>query len=161
MSNNRKTYNFKAVGQLYDDIASQNAATLKQTPVGILTPVSFAQSGGTLFSMSFDVKQQIGDNLKNLLLTNTGERLMLPDFGANLRDFVFEVSNEDVVQSSIARIGRVVAKYMPFVELDNFETRTEKSKNGNTIGIVVRVTYSVPSIGATNQSVEAVIYAAG
>lgn len=161
MPDNRRTYSFKSVGQLQEDVEQQNDATIRQTPIGILTPVSFAKSGGTLFSMSVNVKDQIKDNLKNLLLTNQGERLMMTDFGANLRDLVFEVSNEDVVQACISRISRSVEKYMPFIELENFETRTETSKNGNTIGIVVRVTYAVPAIGATNQAVEAVVYAAG
>jgi len=161
MSNNRKVYSFKSVGQLQNEVEDQAQNTLKVSPIGILTPVSFAESGGTLFSMSFDVKQQIRDNLKNLLLTNRGERLMLNDFGADLLPLAYEYSNEDIVNAAISRISSVVSKYMPFVELENFETRVEDSTNGNTVGVVVRVTYSVPSIGADNQSVEAVIYAAG
>lgn len=161
MSNNRKIYSFKAVGQLQNEFEDQQEEVVKLQPIGILTPVSFAQSGGTLFSMSFDIKDQVRDNLKNLLLTNSGERLMLNDFGANLLPLVFESSNENVVNAAIVRISNVVARYMPFVELENFETRVENSTNGNTVGVVVRVTYAIPSIGVTNQSVEAVIYAAG
>jgi phage baseplate assembly protein W len=161
MSNNRKVYSFKAVGQLATSVAEQAQLTVVKDPIGILTPVSFAQFGGTLFSMSFDVKQQIRDNLKNLILTNTGERLMMTDLGADLRRLATEVSNEDVVNAAINSISSTVSKYMPFVELENFETRTEPSLNGSNIGIVVRVSYSVPSINATNQAVEAVIYAVG
>ena len=161
MSNNRKVYSFKSVGQTQEDFDSQQQKTIAVNPIGILTPVSFAQSGGTLFSMSFDVKEQIRDNLKNLLLTNKGERLMLNDFGVNLLPLVTEYSNEDVVSSAISRISVAVQKYMPFLDLENFEIRNESSTNGTTIGIVVRVTYGVPAIGVTNQAVEAVIYAVG
>jgi C-terminal processing protease CtpA/Prc len=86
---------------------------------------------------------------------------MMTDLGADLRRLVTEVSNEDVVNAAINSISSTVSKYMPFVELENFETRTEPSLNGSNIGIVVRVSYSVPSINATNQAVEAVIYAVG
>lgn len=161
MADNRKTYSFKAVGQTQNDVDAQRENVVRKTPIGILTPVSFAQSGGTLFSMSFDIKQQIRDNLKNLLLTNRGERLMLNDYGADLRALVTEYNNEDVVNAAISRISSSVEKYMPFVELDNFETRVEPSNNGSTIGVVVRVTYSVPSIGLSNQAVESIIYAVG
>lgn len=161
MSNNRKVYSFKSVGQTQDEYTSQQENVVRATPVGILTPVSFAQSGGTLFSMSFDVKQQIRDNLKNLLLTNRGERLMLNDFGADLRSLALEYGNENIVNAAISSIASSVGKYMPFIELENFETRTDPSMNGNTVGVIVRVTYGVPSIGLTNQAVEAVIYAAG
>lgn len=161
MSNNRKVYSFKSVGQAQDEYVAQRENIVPQSPIGILTPVSFAQSGGTLFSMSFDIKDQISDNLKNLLLTNRGERLMLNDFGADLRPLTIEVANENIINSAIVRISKTVGKYMPFVDLQDFETRTEPSLSGNTVGTVVRVTYSVPSIGLTNQAVEVVIYAAG
>lgn len=161
MADNRKVYSFKAVGQSQEDFTTQQENVVRQSPIGILTPVSFAQSGGTLFSMSYDVKQQVKDNLKNLLLTNRGERLMLNDFGADLRSLALEYTNDDVVNSAIVRISNAVKKYMPFISLENFETRTEPSVDGNTIGVVVRVTYAIPSIGAINQAVEAVIYAAG
>ena len=161
MSNNRKVYSFKSVGQLQEDYLVQRENVAKLTPIGILTPVSFSSNVGTMFSMSYDVKDQVRDNLKNLLLTNSGERLMMTDLGADLRSLVFELGNEDVVSAAISRVSKVVGKYMPFVELEDFETRTEDSQNGSTVGIVVRVTYSIPSIGATNQAVEAVIYAAG
>ena len=161
MSNNRKVYSFKSVGLTQDEFTAQRENVAVRAPIGILTPVSFAESGGTLFSMSFDIKDQIRDNLKNLLLTNKGERLMLGDFGADLRLLTLDVADENIINSAISRISRTVNKYMPFVDLQDFETRTEPSLNGNTVGTVVRVTYSVPSIGLTNQAVEVVIYAAG
>lgn len=161
MSNNRKVYSFKSVGELDNDLFEQDVNTVVSEPIGIITPISFAQAGGTLFNMTFDVSQQIKDNLKNLLLTNKGERLMLHDFGANLRPLVFELSNDQVAARAIRQISQSVGKYMPFVELENFETRIQKSDNGSTVGVIVRVTYSVPSIGVTDQAVEAAIYVAG
>lgn len=161
MSNNLRTYSFKSVGQKDTDIQSQKLATQKQTPIGILTPVSFDKSGGTLFSMSFDINKQIKDNLKNLILTNRGERLMMTDFGADLRVLATEFTNEDIVSATISKISDTVAKYMPFIELENFETRVDPSLNSSTVGVVVRITYSVPFIGVTNQAVETTIYAVG
>lgn len=160
MADYTRTYSFKSVGQLQNSYEDQQVNTLPNNPVGIITPVTFGSSG-QMFNMTFDVKQQIRDNLKNLILTNSGERLMLTDFGANLRPLVMELTNEDVANEAIRRISKTVAKYMPYVELDTFETRTQNSQNGSTVGIVVRVGYSIPSIGATNQFVEPIIYVAG
>lgn len=161
MSNNRKVYSFKSVGRLQNDIDAQNEKVVIKNPVGILTPISFATTGGTLFNMSYSLEEQVKDNLKNLLLTNRGERLMMTDLGADLRPLAFEYSNENVVAAAISRISAAVAKYMPFVSLENFETRVENSLNGDSIGVVVRVTYSIPNISLQNQAVEAVIYAVG
>ena len=155
-----KSYSFKSVGQLQSSYEDQQINTLPSIPVGITTPVSFG-GAGQMFSMTFDVKQQIKDNLKNLILTNSGERLMLTAFGANLRPLVMELTNDDVASEAIRRISKTVAKYMPYVELDTFETKIQNSQNGNTVGVVIRVGYSIPSIGITNQFVETIIYVAG
>lgn len=161
MSNNRKTYDFKSVGQLQNTYDQQQFDTVRKTPIGILTPVSFATTDGSMFSMSYNVIDQIKDNLKNLLLTNKGERLMLNDFGADIRRLGLEMMNDDIATTAIRQISSTVGKYMPFIDLQNFETRNQASEDGNTVGIVVRVTYAVPSIGVTNQAVEVVIHAAG
>lgn len=161
MSNNKKTYSFKSVGQLNDDYIEQQVQTLNRIPVGIKTPVSFNSSAGTMFDMNFSVVSQVRDNLKNLLLTNAGERLMLTDFGANLRPLATELSKDDVAAEAIRRISVSVAKYMPFVELDTFETSIVPTQDGSTIGVAIRVGYSVPSINATDQAVETIIYVIG
>lgn len=161
MAGNFKTYSFKSVGQLQETYEDQQFNTVISNPVGILTPISFAKGSGQMFNMSFNVKEQIRDNLKNLILTNSGERLMLSDLGANLRPLAFELTNDDIATSAIRRISSTVSKYMPFIELETFETRTEPSRDGVIAAVVVRVGYSVPSIGATSQFVEATIYAVG
>lgn len=161
MSNNRKTYSFKSVGLLQNVFEDQATQTVRKVPVGIKTPVRFDNTSETLFAMNYDIGSQIKDNLKNLILTNSGERLMLTDFGANLRPLAFELSNEDVASEAIRRISATVSKYMPYVELDTFETRVEDSENGNAVGVVIRVGYSVPNAGVSNQFVESIIYAVG
>lgn len=161
MSNNRKTYSFKAVGQLQNDFLQQQTNILEKKPVGIKTPIRFSPNGGDLFDMNTDITIQIRDNLKNLIMTNSGERLMLTDFGANIRPLALEFTNEDVVNEAIRRISTSVGKYMPYVELDTFENTIESTHNGNNIAIVIKVGYSIPSFGISNQIVEAVIYAVG
>jgi len=161
MSNNAKTYSFKSVGQLQNDFIQQSLDTLKTIPIGLKTPLTLSNSSGNLFDMTYNVADQIRDNLKNLILTNSGERLMLSDFGANLRPLATEFSNEDIVTEAIRRIQKTTSKYMPYVELDTFENSILPTKNGNTIGVSIKVGYSVPSAGIINQLVEAIIYVVG
>lgn len=161
MANNKKVYSFKSVGQLNQQYFDERVETVKITPVGIKTPVSFNKTSGDMFNMNFSVATQIKDNLKNLLLTNAGERLMLTDFGANLRPLATELTKEDVANEAIRRISVSVAKYMPYVELNTFETSTIPTQDGSTVGISVRVGYSVPSINAIDQFIETIIYVIG
>lgn len=161
MSQVKRTYDFKSVGQaqaVYDDHVDDLVVT---TPIGVRTPISFAGSGDAMFNMSYDLGTQIRDNLRNLLSTNHGERLMLGDLGANLRPLAMEMTAEDVDAEAARRISRAVEKFMPYVVLENFEPSIEKSNNNNVIQSKIRVTYSVPDLALTNQAVEVIIYAAG
>lgn len=64
---------------------------------------------GHFYELSKNVKQNIRQNVKMLLLTAPGERIMFPDYGVGLRRFLFENSPE----SDISRkITRQVRKYM-------------------------------------------------
>jgi phage baseplate assembly protein W len=156
----RKVYDFKSVGQLqatHDDIVD-NVVVKKS--IGIRTPISFVSTGNAMFNMSYDLGTQIRDNLKNLIATNHGERLMLGDFGANLRPLAMEMTAEDIDAEAVRRISAAVDKYMPFVNLETFEPKVERGDD-NCIQSSVKVVYSVPDLGLNNQAVEAVILVGG
>lgn len=161
MSQARKSYDFKSVGQsqaTYDARVTNEAAKF---PIGITTPISFGTSGHSIFDMSYDIAVQIKDNLKNLLMTNHGERLMLGDYGADLLSLAFELTAEDADTAAARQILTATEKYMPFIELDTFEPSIEKSNEGNVILSKIKVIYSVPSLALTNQVIEAIIFTAG
>ena len=154
MAQSKKSYSFKSVGQLQSSVDSQLAESIVKSPIGILTPVSFNQTGGSLFNMSMDLKDQVQDNLRNLLSTNHGERLLLGDFGANLKPLAYDLTSEDVISEALIRISTAVSKYMPFIVLDTFEPSVMKGPDDSTIINRIRVGYSVPAAGATKQAVE-------
>ena len=52
--------------------------------------VSLPFNGPGVFKSKYTTKDQIKSNLVNLLLTDTGERIMNPNFGTNLKRFLFE-----------------------------------------------------------------------
>ena len=154
MAQAKKTYDFKSVGKLQSKFDQEQQEFVAQTPIGILTPVSFNSYGGSLFQMSHSLEDQIRDNLKNLLSTNHGERMMLTDFGANLKELAYELTSEDVISEAIFRISTAVGKYMPFVSLETLEPSTSAGEDGVSIISTIRVGYSVPIAGAKNQFVE-------
>jgi phage baseplate assembly protein W len=65
---------------------------------------SFPLSGRAVFNPTYTTKEVIRTNLINWLLTNKGERVMRPNFGANLRDFIGEGINDGTTSELEARI---------------------------------------------------------
>ena len=56
--------------------------------VGIKLPMDRADGG--LFDLSYSTQEQAISNLKNLLLTNIGERIMQPTFGTAIQKYLFQ-----------------------------------------------------------------------
>ena len=52
--------------------------------------VSLPFNGSTGFNSTYTTAEQLHANILSFLLTNRGERLFQPTFGANLREFIFE-----------------------------------------------------------------------
>jgi phage baseplate assembly protein W len=48
---------------------------------------------------SDDLEKVINQNLKMILLTRRGERTMIPDFGAGVQDFLFEISTGQTISN--------------------------------------------------------------
>jgi phage baseplate assembly protein W len=100
-----------------------NTLAVQKNPIGIKTPLERGSSyGETLFKMHFDITEQIQDNLKNLIMTQKGERLGFPDYGTSLRKIYSNVSitEDQVVDYASSEIKRVVAKFMPSINLTQF-----------------------------------------
>ena len=161
MAQDKKVYSFKSVGQTVKQAEDADVFTTAGTPIGILTPVRPAKKIGTLFEMSSNLTKQIKDNFKNMLSTNHGERLMLSDYGANLKPLAYEIGTESGDTAAITRINATTSKYMPFITLETFEPIREVSTDGSLSRVGVRITYSVPSLGITSQVIDALILTAG
>lgn len=79
----------------------------------------FQPSTGSLgyLEVTDDIVSAIIANVRSLLLTNRGERVMHIDFGCNLIEFLFE-SRTNGLRSRIAeRVKNQLSKWMPFVTL--------------------------------------------
>ena len=56
-----------------------------------------------------------------LILTTPGERIMLPDFGVGLHQYLFEQQDQRTYAHITSGIIDQVSKYMPFVLIDDVE----------------------------------------
>ncbi len=108
---------------------------------------SFPLSGNAVFNPTFTTQEVIRTNLINWLLTNKGERVMRPNFGANLRDFIGEGINEGTNVGIEDRIRDNISSNFPSVEVKNVSFSNEQDRN--TINLFI--TYLIRNIGIEDQ----------
>tara|TARA_E500000178_G_scaffold355329_1_gene427572 strand:- start:2274 stop:2765 length:492 start_codon:yes stop_codon:yes gene_type:complete len=161
------TYSFKSSGLQSRKKVLDRIDQITLKPIGIKTPLAFSKkSQDSLFAMHYDITAQIHDNLRNLLLTNPGERLGRYDYGAGLREMTMEMlSSEDYEYSVMMKIKETVSKYMPFVDLDSFTIdeisgQPHKSQPGMS-NVTVIVTYNVPKISILGRKLQLNLFVAG
>jgi len=156
---NYNTYSFKSAGSKNKDTVEKENEVAK-LPIGIKTPIRLSRGDG-LLDMHTDFAKQVSDNLRNLLLTNHGERLGHPDFGADLTPIQFELGSEEGDQKAIERIATSVGKYMPFVSLDGFQTFVDRDVYETIAKIGIRVSYTVPVVDDKLRVLEVMLYMGG
>ena len=76
---------------------------------------------GFYFKLNSTDKDAIRSDLLHLLLTNKGERLYLPDFGSDLRKFIFE-PNDNITHNEIKdNLNETIKRYIPNLVVDSIE----------------------------------------
>ena len=82
----------------------------------------------------FDV-QAIKRAVKNIILTNKYERPFNPDFGCNLRGFLFENITEPLLVIIKDRVAMAIEKYEPRVSVEDVVVKNDIDKNGINIQV--------------------------
>ena len=81
-------------------------------------------------------------NVLNLCSTEEGERIMQPDFGTKLWEYLFEHINDDLKKVKIKNeLKRATGLWMPMVQID--EVLFPKDPNEHKV--YVKVFYSIPN----------------
>jgi phage baseplate assembly protein W len=138
---------FKSVGITGAQLtAQQNAITQTPIKIGIVTPLAIGSNDEGLLAMSYNVGAQMKNNLRDLVMTNWGERLGFYDYGANLQPLVTEYENgkDQFDEVVMQRIMATVQKYMPYVELQGFDSRPRFAENIGIGTVQITIDYSIP-----------------
>ena len=104
----------------------------------------FTKGNNGFFAVTYTTKEQIKSDLKNLILTNRGERVMQPEFGCNLRQAIFEQIDEGGVYEFIQNeIETSIQRWLPFVIVNNIVINSDtNSKDNNRISVKLDYTLS-------------------
>ena len=94
---------------------------------------------GFYFELTQTDRDAIRSDLLHLLLTNKGERLYLPDFGSDLKKYIFE-PNDSITHEEIRdSLNNSISLYIPNLIINSIEFRSEEIEEL----IVVVLTYTV------------------
>ena len=145
------TINFKSVGTTGKKLIESNLMTSLK-PIGIKTPLKLGKKYG-IFDMYTNMSDTIHDNLRNLILTNWGERLGLYYFGANLKPLAAEYSVQEQFDSeAVIRIKTAVSTWMPYINLIDYVSDFESFTNLSSIAhMKILITYSVPQLAVEDR----------
>ena len=83
--------------------------------IGLKLPFNRDKSG--LFGRTQTTLEQAGSNIKNLLLTAKGERVMQPNFGSRLRELLFEQYTEDLTERIKQEIQEAMSIWLPYIDI--------------------------------------------
>lgn len=108
--------------------------------IGITLPIQ--RGNGGFFAQSYQTSEQVKSNIKNLILTRKGERIMQPDFGTKLYEALFSPNTDDLETEIESSIEDAVQKWMPYVSIEDImvdQSNTSRDTYFFTVTLKFRV----------------------
>jgi phage baseplate assembly protein W len=104
--------------------------------VGLALPI---QINGVAFKQNYTEIEQLKSNIKNLLLTKRGERVMNPLFGAGVETVLFEPITEEFEDKIQTIITNSVERYIPNVDIEEINVdMSNENKDKNLVNISLK-----------------------
>lgn len=94
------------------------------------------------FNSTFSTKDQLKNNLINLLLTNKGERLFNPNFGCNLKTMLFEGLTDDFDEEVKYLVSYNINQQIPEIQIIDITLNQNRNENSITINIKYKIIIS-------------------
>ena len=106
---------------------------------GITLPIKKGNTG--YFEQAFTSFEQSKANLKNLLLTAKGERIMQPEFGTGLQSLLFEPMDDTFEDRLQDVITQTVSYWLPYINIEEIDVEmTDAMKDNHTARMTIQFT---------------------
>ena len=110
--------------------------SFKDYAIGITLPI---QITNTAFAQSFTTTEQVSSNIKNLLLTKKGERILQPEFGSGLQELLFDFNNDELPTRIEDTITEALEQWLPYVTIDSIDVeQTDYLKDRNRANVSIK-----------------------
>ena len=106
------------------------------------------------YGLTKNFKQVAAQNLKMVVMTNPGERIMIPEFGVGIKTYLFENATSAVFENIEEKIRQQVRIYLPYMTIDAINFLSEKSDfseapiepSSLSNYVHIQIKYRIPSI---------------
>jgi phage baseplate assembly protein W len=93
--------------------------------IGLGLPMQHDEING-FFPGTSTTLSQTGSNIRNLLLTNRGERVGQPTFGADLLLTLFEPMSDQLISNVEEKISEAMADWLPHVTINKLSVEPDE-----------------------------------
>ena len=93
--------------------------------IGLGLPMEHDDVSG-FFPGTSTTLSQTGSNIRNLLLTNKGERVGQPTFGCGLLKVLFEPLSDDLINDVETNISEAMAEWLPHVTINKLNIEPDE-----------------------------------
>ncbi len=106
---------------------------------GITLPVQRGNTG--YFNQAFSSFEQAKANLRNLLSTKKGERVMQPNFGTGLHELLFEPMDSEFETKLQETITKNVNYWLPYINIEEIDIQmTDEMKDRHIANMNIQFT---------------------
>jgi len=107
--------------------------------IGIDLPIRKGNDKDGYFATTSTTIEAVKNNIRNLLNTNQGERLMQPNLGINLRRYLFSQITDETLVSIQDSITSTFSFWLPFVQIQNISLKSGTNANSIIINILFNI----------------------
>lgn len=137
--NNFKNTNYSQKNYTYTDIFLD----FSQEPLGVQANSRTSQIKGHDIKVAYDLNA-IKNSIVNLFNTIQGERILLPDYGCDLRKYIFQPINDSTSRSIGRTIKMVIEQWEPRVTLVNINVDAYISRVEYEVTLTLAVPFLQP-----------------
>ena len=95
------------------------------------------------YALNKKYSEMVTQNLKMLILTAPGERIMDPEFGVGIRNYLFEQNISLTHHELEVKIREQVSKYLPYLEVKTTILGPDEIESGNPNLLKVKIKYFI------------------
>jgi len=104
-------------------------------------PVQIDPNDG--YALNKTYAEMVTQNLKMLVLTAPGERIMDPEFGVGIRNYLFEPNHSLTHEEIDLKIKNQVNKYLPFLDVKTVMLGPDDIEAGNPNLLKIQIKYLI------------------